>query len=219
MAKAALLFVGTADGLVTFSDPGASGRWLRVGHELTGSLISAVWPLFDEPQIILAGGPSGLWRSDNGGASWAEITPLAVVAFAGERATPRTIALATTNGAWQHSNDGGVSWKADASDLPVLAVPSRQELLLGGQSPVLLAVRDNRIERSNDNGASWEPTTSDTPLVGDITVIGAARYHIDTAFAGTSCGQLAASNDRGRTWQVIKHDLPAVQAVIATRLA
>ena len=219
MAKAALLFVGTVDGLITFSDPGASGRWLRVGHELKGSLISAVWPLFDEPQIILAGGPNGLWRSDDGGATWAEIAPFAVAAFAGERATPRTIALATEQNAWQHSNDGGVSWKVDSSDLPVPAVPNPQQLLLGGQQPVLLAVRGERIERSNDNGANWEATVTDVPLVGEISVIGAARYHIDTAFFGTSSGQLAASSDRGRTWQVIKHDLPAVRAIVATRLA
>ena len=215
MAKAALLFVGTDDGLVLFSDPGASGRWLRVGHELHGTRIDAVWPLYDDPQIVLAGGPAGLWRSDDGGASWQQQRPLAVSGFVGERATPQTIVAVTTQGDWHVSNDGGVSWQAGQAQ--PLAEPGRATL--AGQHPVLLAAHGANIERSDDDGATWQATTSEPPLEDSITALSPSRFHIDTAYAGTSSGQLASSSDRGRTWQVLKQGLPGVRAIVATRLA
>src|SRR5437762_2508118 len=71
MAKAGLLFAGTDDGVVLFSNPGAVGRWLRVGQELRGHAIRAIWPAADNPLIVLAAGASmGLQRSDDAGAQW-----------------------------------------------------------------------------------------------------------------------------------------------------
>lgn len=217
MAKAALLFVGTDDGLVLLSDPGASGRWLRVGHELRGTPIHAVWPLYNEPQIVLAGGPHGLWRSGDGGATWQQLGDQAVTAFVGERSTPLAIELATEQTRWQHSSDGGASWQV--GDGTSISVPDQLRAELGGQQPVLLAARGAQIERSEDHGATWQATTTDEPFGGEVTIISPSRYHIDTALAGSRSGQLVISTDRGRSWQIVKRDLPVPRAIVATRLA
>ena len=41
MAKAGLLFVGTEDGLLLFSNPNEIGRWLRIGQPFRGAAVRA----------------------------------------------------------------------------------------------------------------------------------------------------------------------------------
>lgn len=217
MAKAGLLFVGTDDGLVLFSDPGAAGRWLRIGHELRGGQVRAVWPLTDTPLLVLAGGPAGLWRSADGGASWRQALDLDVVDLAGDKATPQTIDLAVASGQRYRSDDGGLTWVAQ--DRRPVSVPSPVSAALPGREPALLAVLpQGGIGRSVDGGATFAPTQVDVPWTGEITIIAPAPYHIDTAFAGSANGQLTISADRGRTWRTIKRDLPPIRAIAAARL-
>jgi hypothetical protein len=180
MAKAGLLFVGTEDGVVLFSNPGAVGRWLRVGHELRGSPVQAVWARPDNPLHVLAAcGPRGVWRSADGGQSWEQ-------------------SLTTPS--------------APPSGPASLAV-------LAGKEPVLLLAADGGIARSADDGATWSMAEPEAPWAGEVRVIAAASYHIDTALAGTGAGQLFISTDRGRTWQLIKDGLPPINAIAAARLA
>lgn len=216
MAKAGLLFVGTDDGLVLFSDPGATGRWLRVGQELRGEMVTAVWPQFDDPQTVLAGGAGGLWRSGDGGASWTTISAEPIRRFEGEKGTPQIID-ALTDAGWQRSTDGGATWQPSTHSTNT-RLDEMHQITLAGQKPVALRIDTATITRSDDAGATWQATTSDQPWSGVITVIVAARYHIDVAFAGSTTGQLGISSDRGRSWQIVKHNLPPIRAIAATRL-
>lgn len=216
MAKAGLLFVGTDDGLVMFSDPGASGRWLRIGHELRGNQIMAVWPLFDDPQVVLAGGPNGLWRSGDGGASWHQIGDEMITAFAGAKGTPQIVEAYTADNDLLRTDDYGMTWK-DAGRANA-AIGSPLQIELAGKTPVQLRAQAGAIQRSED-GTTWADTSAEEAWSGDVSVINPARYHIDTAFAGTLHGQLLMSSDRGRTWQIVKRDLPAIRSIVATRLA
>lgn len=182
MAKAGLLFVGTSDGVVLFSNPGAVGRWLRVGHALREMQVQAVWARPDNPQHVLAVcGPAGVWRSADGGQSWEQ----ALTISAGAAASP----------------GGPVSLAA-----------------LAGKEPVLLLASDGGIARSADDGATWSAAEPEAPWAGEVRTITPASYHIDTAFAGTSAGQVFISVDRGRTWQLIKDGLPPISAIAAARL-
>ena len=71
MAKAGLLFVGTDDGAVLFSNPNNIGRWLRIGQPLRGQVVRALWPLMDNPLVVFAAVQGlGLQRSEDGGQSW-----------------------------------------------------------------------------------------------------------------------------------------------------
>src|SRR6266496_78700 len=71
MAKAGLLFVGTDDGAVLFSNPNDIGRWLRIGQPFRGQAVRALWPLSNNPLLVFAAVQRlGLQRSDDGGQSW-----------------------------------------------------------------------------------------------------------------------------------------------------
>jgi hypothetical protein len=109
MAKAGLLFVGTTDGLVLFSNPGMAGRWLRIGNELFGKPILALWAAPDNPLIVLAiRANDGLWRSANGGQSWKQVIAAAVTTITGN-ATSNVYVGDQQGKIWQ-SNDGGENW-------------------------------------------------------------------------------------------------------------
>lgn len=296
MAKAGLLYVGTDDGLVLFSEPGAAGRWLRVGHELRGEVVRAVWASAQVPLMVLAGTATGVYRSTDGGRSWEPSLNHGVVALAGDRAAPTTAYLSTLAGdlyrtddaglAWVRaepgpqtaapglpavdtadplrlylavgvriwsSADGGASWQHYGAALPsearvLLAAPGQSGVLyaladqlyrcghasasweplasiggdllalLGGKTPVLLLGGADGLRRSEDAGANWSTAAPDTPWNGAISALAPALYHIDTAFAGSTGGQIAISTDRGRSWQHLRQDLPPVRAIAAARL-
>src|ERR671931_1904923 len=99
MAKAGLLFVGTEDGMVLFSNPNNIGRWLRIGHELRGRAIQSIWPLADNPLVVFAAA-SGMsaQRSDDGGQSWSTALDADATAIAGNHATPQVLYLGAASG-------------------------------------------------------------------------------------------------------------------------
>jgi hypothetical protein len=306
MAKAGLLFVGTDDGVVLFSDPGGVGRWFRVGQELRGRAIRAIWPAADTPLVVLvAADGAGLQRSDDGGQSWRQALDADVRSIAGHPRAAQALYLGAADGAVYRSADGGASWElcprdtrlADggaayvvlapddplrlylalssggawssrdggehwarygeglADDVTAIVVdPARPGALyavadgalhqcaaaearwepagavgvgqyialaaLPGKAPVLLAAwAGDGLARSDDGGTSWSAVAPDVAWQGEVTTIAAARYHIDTAFAGSAGGQLAQSIDRGRTWQVLKSGLGPICSIAAARLA
>lgn len=216
MAKATLLFVGTADGVVLWSDPGGTGRWLRAGHSLPGQAIRAVWAKPDDPQIALALAGPGVQRSSDGGRAWHSVLEVPdAVAFAGDRSMPDDVALLRADGTQLISHDAGATWAAGSSVAPFA---SSDAATLPGREPVLLRVAPHAIERSSDTGATWQATETDVPWAGDLAVVVAAGYHMDTAFAGSAGGHVAISSDRGRTWRIIARDLPEVTSIAAARL-
>jgi hypothetical protein len=306
MAKAGLLFAGTDDGIVLFSDPGGVGRWLKIGQELRGRAIRAIWPVVDAPLVVLAAADGmGLQRSDDGGQSWRQALDAHVHSIAGHPRDAQALYLGTAHGEVYRSADGGASWElcprdarpadggggqlAVAHDDPrrlylglgaggvwasedggdrwtpfgavspiavtaIVAAPARPTALyalaegalyhcasasarwqrlegarpasgaalavLPGKEPVLLmALVDGGIGRSADGGATWTAIEPDTAWQQGATTIAPARYHMDTAFAGSEGGQLAQSSDRGRSWQTLKVGLAPVRSVAAARLA
>ena len=300
MAKAGLLFVGTDDGIVLFSDPGGVGRWLRIGQELRGRAVYAVWPAVDTPLVVLAAVEgAGLQRSEDGGQSWRQVLDANVRSLAGHPRDRQALYLGTTNGDLYRSADSGASWErrpldrrpaagvahiAVAADDPqhlyagldaggvwvsvnggaswapyglnlpgavvdlasapdalyaltegvvyrsasaeahwqrveTGAEPGAALTVLAGKEPVLLLMRPGSIARSIDSGANWTTAEPEVSWEGGLTTITSVRYHIDSALAGTSSGQLAQSTDRGRNWQFLKQGLPPIRSIAAARLA
>jgi photosystem II stability/assembly factor-like uncharacterized protein len=298
-----LLFVGTDDGIVLFSNPGAIGRWLRVGQELRGQPVHAVCPTVNNPLMVLAALASGgLQRSEDGGQSWRSVFAGTVTSIVEHHSAAQALYLSTIDGEVYGSTDAGVSWvplaqagrALDGAACLLVAADDPQRLYLGdaggvwtsgdggaqwapygvespravaalvavpaqpgalyavagsalyrcggvamrwerldaarpdagaafailaGKERVLLLAREAGLGRSADDGATWTPASFDAAWNGGVTVIAPAPYHIDTAFAGSSGGQLASSTDRGRTWQLLKQELPAIRSIAAARLA
>jgi photosystem II stability/assembly factor-like uncharacterized protein len=165
------------------------GRWLRVGHELRGAAVVDVWARPDNPLIVLAlCAPGGLWRSLDGGQSWAQARPAAMLsAFDAPPA-------AAHPGRW------------------LVILGGKQPVQL------LAVAAGEALWRSADDGETWAAAETDVPPAGSVTVLAPVSYHIDTALAGTAGGQVYQSSDRGRSWQLVKDGLPPVRALHAARL-
>lgn len=206
MAKAGIVYVGTDNGLVTFSDPGGTGRWRRVGQSLEGLPIRAI--LASEALILTVADASGAaQRTEDGGQTWGpasgEDTEL-LAALIG--ATGPLVATAQGLGQWRGSH-------APAPGAKALA------LLSGKQEVLIAAIAGGTVlMRSEDGGASWQQATTSAPLEGNVTIIAPASYHMDMAWAGTDAGQLLRSDDRGRTWAVVAAGEAPIRALAVERL-
>jgi photosystem II stability/assembly factor-like uncharacterized protein len=306
MAKAGIIYAGTADGLVTLSDPGGIGRWRRVAHELCGHAVYALQAQ-NALELLAAVAGLGLQRTTDGGQTWQCLLDADVVAVAAHPTLPEQILALISDGTVQRSNNRGATWhavwlpetprqaakliapydpqhlfmaqgnlvlaSADAgatwaqygaafasavtelvaapgleqrlfaaaegriyrTDVgaevnwqPVALpgnIPARRVALavLPGKHPVLLTAAATAakflLARSEDDGVSWQAAQVNEPLNEEVTVIMPASYHMDTAWAGTTAGQLLRSDDRGRTWSAIAREAAAISSLAVVRLA
>lgn len=166
------LLAGTDAGLVRSTDGGAS--WTTVLDEMVRALVTDP----TTPDRLFAGTqPAALWRSDDGGLTWAELSgpgapveratwylpgetpletlPLARVAacLTDPRAPGRIYAGIEVGGVWR-SDDGGAHWQQRSAGLPSLAIHA---LALHPLEPeTLFAATETGVYRSVDGGAGWE---------------------------------------------------------------
>ena len=116
MAKAGLLFVGTDDGLVLFSNPNEIGRWLRIGQPFRGAAVPAVWAAPENPLLVLAAvAGQGVQRSEDGGQSWQPLFEWPAAGIAGGASGPIVI---RADDALYESLDRGASWQPRALSGP-----------------------------------------------------------------------------------------------------
>ena len=85
---------------------------LRLPREPARSLVLAP----SVPNVLFAGLPSGIWRTDDTGETWRLLTDaLASPVLAVDPLEPSHIVAATTDGAILSSRDGGLNWAAPAA--------------------------------------------------------------------------------------------------------
>lgn len=205
MAKAGIVYVGTSDGLQIYSDPGGIGRWRRRGGALEGQAVRAIMAA-DALSLTVITDADAL-RSENGGESWGPAAPGDAAALRG---------LLAHAGPLVATAQGLARWK---DEHPPAAGAEALALLAGKQEVLLAAIAGGTaLLRSDDGGASWHPAALGQPLQGAISVIAPASYHIDTAWAGTSAGQLLRSENRGRSWEQIAEAGAPILALAVVRL-
>jgi photosystem II stability/assembly factor-like uncharacterized protein len=156
MAKAGLLFVGTDDGIVLFSDPGGVGRWLRIGQELRGGVVRAVWPAADTPLVVLAAVEgAGVQRSHDGGQTWRQTLDADVRSLTGHARDPQALYLGTASGDIYRSDDGGASWELSPPDgRPVVCV-TRLVVAAEDSRRLYAGLDTGGVWNSVDGGATW----------------------------------------------------------------
>jgi photosystem II stability/assembly factor-like uncharacterized protein len=155
MAKAGLLFVGTADGALLFSNPNNIGRWLRIGQPFRGQVVHAIWPLPDNPLVVFAAVQGqGLQRSDDGGQNWQAVLDRDIAGVLGYHSAPNVVYASTSSGDLYASDDAGEHWQAQGSDGRMASGSVRLVVAAGDARQLYLAQSDG-VWASADAGVTW----------------------------------------------------------------
>jgi photosystem II stability/assembly factor-like uncharacterized protein len=203
----------------------------------------------DPARLLIAISAAGVYRSEDGGATWEASNKGIVVGFvpeggelefgqcvhkvARDPGDPERLFLQHHGGIYR-SDDGGATWVPMTGiggmdfGFPVVAHPTRPSTayLLPLDSDLYRCTPDGRcvVWRTNDAGATWEPLTDGLPQAdAHLTVLrdGFTTDGQDPAglYFGTRTGEVYGSVDDGDTWQLLAQHLPPVMSVRAAPLA
>jgi hypothetical protein len=147
---------------VLFSEPGAAGRWLRVGRELRERVIDSLWLSYENPQVVLASTVTELWRSADGGQSWELVPQVAGGMLGGHRSAPDEVWCAQAGSLW-HSADRGATWLQRSTGewrQPVAVA-------VGDGAAALALASAEQLWMSADHGRTWrEAGRAPSPITG-----------------------------------------------------
>ncbi len=212
--------------------------------------LHTILPHPNDPQrMLVAISSGGVYRTDDGGATWrpsntgirADFMPeeqrlpeygQCVHKVARDAAQPDTLYLQNHGGLYR-SDDGGGQWR-DVADgvpsdfgFPVVAHPRRSGTAYviphGGESRWTSEGRC-RVYRTSDGGASWEPLSNGLPQEGAYITVLRDAFCADEMeqpglYFGTRSGELYGSFDDGESWRQLADHLPPVLCVRAQALA
>jgi len=213
-----LLHLGTETGLFVSRD--GADNWERVSGPLEGRQIWCLTRDPRRPDVLFAGTcPAGLFRSEDGGATWRELDAgMPERCVGGAPLTPRVTCVhvdpgdgavfaGVEIGGARRSRDDGCTWDALSEGLSSQDIHGLASVWEGGRR-VLLATTNNDVNRSDDDGDTWEPLG-----VGGAFPWPYARWcavpplRPDTVWVGAGNGPpgdqgaLFATSDGGRTWE------------------
>jgi len=222
------VFVGTNCGLFRSVDAGSTWELLPAGFGTgwPGTTDLTVWSLAisaHNPNQLFAGTcPSGIYRSTDGGDTWARLNaPLALEC--GHILYPRVTCIVpdpTESGTiWvgveidgiRRSRDFGETWETLGTGLSSLDIHAIKIILDGAGKKRILAATNNDLNLSEDNGATWTPCGVKS-LFPWAYCRGIAQLPTDplVLFVGNgngppgSSGALQISRDGGGTWMQAK---------------
>lgn len=206
-------FAATTSGLYRTRNGGKSWREVEWPLDEPAVQCLAISPAFPRDRFVLAGTErDGLWRSDDGGATWNAVPGLpaggiGAIAFSPPDAESRLIAVATDGGV-ALSRDGGETWNLTGEALaPVLALA----VVPDGTGETLVAglYRDGavRLPMAARN-ARWITTNAGLRATFLTTLVASPAFADDrTLFAAGPEAGLRISRDGGHTWIIAGGDL------------
>lgn len=193
----------SAGGVYRSDDEGASWRPVNSGvradflperYPASGQCVHKLAIHPRRPERLYQQNHCGVYRSDDGGASWTEIT----------EGLP---------------SDFGYALALDDADPDtVFVIPeesSHMRTTVGGML---------RVFRTSDAGQTWQPLTDGLPQNNAYVSVLREAMTTDSldpcgVYFGTSSGHLFGSRDRGETWAVIAGYLPRILSVTAAEIA
>ena len=209
-------FVLAVGGLYLWSSGQQGGqRALATLDHVGPRALALSWPGSAAPRALLATA-TGLWRSDDGGATWQATSELERLLRGGATgialravvaAPPRVYAASATM--LVRSDDNGRTWTArpltlggegvasasGATDLRALAIdPTAPDRLW-------IVVEGAGVWRSDDGGASWQQVSAQTPANATALVaVADTPAAPPLLFLASATEGVLASADEGRTW-------------------
>jgi photosystem II stability/assembly factor-like uncharacterized protein len=209
MAGNFTICVGTVGtGLWVSPDGGDSWRRVRDGLSNESRVYGlAVHPA--EPRTMFAGAEDGLYKSRDGGESFARLDTAMngsdVWRIAIDPANPDIIFAGTRPAALYRSADGGRNWRKLPAEIvdecPNVGVPRVTALTVDPSDPriVWAGIEVDGVRRSTDGGETWSRITNGIYDL-DIHDI-AVTVNGGTTVLTSTPGEIFESHDRGESWQ------------------
>jgi len=219
-----VLYIGTTDGLFEATPNGGTYKTRPLGLEGKGFVR---YPIVDaeDPRRLYAGTSlEGMWRSEDGGASWQEMPasgmPPALPGEGGFAASGTCLVVTGDSDAWlvsggatvarlYHSADRGRSWTVHDTPLRVgspsagiFSVAFRDErhgVIAGGdyQQPML---RGRNLAVTNDGGVTWSLSDSASSPAGYRSAVAFVPKSNDAMLVAVGLTGTDLSRDGGSTW-------------------
>jgi photosystem II stability/assembly factor-like uncharacterized protein len=180
--------------------PAAGGVnvWTPIGPD--GGSINALAASPAQPGLLYAGSSdgSGLYRSEDGGASWVRVSrglDVFVTTVLADPQAPATVYVLANSRLWK-SLDAGATWTAAPPPKRQVGIES---LAIDPRTPAILyAGTTSGVWKSADGGATWKKLPAGD---GDFTAIAVDPSSPSTVYAlALSGGRLLRSADSGATW-------------------
>jgi len=207
--------------------------WISLGPNNGAGRFTAVTPHPSIPGTILAGAAGGgVWRTRDGGATWAPLTDgipnLSVGALAIAPSNPDIVYLGTGEGGYGidfipgigmlRSDDGGETWSLPSE---VIATQFFRINVDPRDPEVVLAATNEGLLRSESGGATWTTEISATAGTHSrklmVTDVIRSEKSPDRLYAAIWClgscpagfSRIMKSTDNGKTWSRASTGLPA----------
>ena len=163
-------------------------------HPVTGQCVHKLVAAAGEPETLYQQNHCGVYRSDDGGANWTELTPGLPSQFGFPMVT--------------HPRDPATAW----------VIPMN-----GAEQGRFMPDARAAVWRTHDRGANWIRSDDGLPQHDAyLTVLreAMARDSLDPVGVsfGTETGQLWHSANGGESWDLVTADLPAIWSVEAAVL-
>jgi photosystem II stability/assembly factor-like uncharacterized protein len=194
------------------------GRTFTVLPGISGEAVRALALAPSDPDVVVAGTGTGIFRSGDAGRSWSRISPegdpeiknLDSVAI--DPQDPQTIYAGTWHLPWK-TTDGGRSWSPvhagmiDDSDVMTLTLDRRSR-------QTVYATACSGIYRSTNGGARWAKLPGIPASSRRTRAFAQAREAADTFYAGTTEGLWVSENGTA-TWRLVTSKDLVVNAVVS----
>lgn len=161
-AEDGTLFAGTLDyGILHSLDRGSNWQTRHFGLLDLRVFTTAISPLFARDQTVLAGTPTGIFFSPNGGLAWREAAvpdeddAVLSIAFSHSYQLDGLIAAGTEGGMLLKSLDAGHTWQYMETPCAGKSINALSFLPQQESDPLMLLGAADRIYVSTDGGSRW----------------------------------------------------------------